>query len=441
MSFFGPISPPVLDESSPPIIRRALHRARIVGNFAIVQAFVQIIGFASGILLVRRLSQGEYAYFTIANTMQGTINLLADIGISVGLVSIGGRVWQDRHRFGQLITTALGMRRKLGAIAIIVVAPIMYFLLVKNGAPILYAALLTVVVLAGVSIQLSLGVLSVVPRLRSDIRRIQTIDLTGAIVRFLLLLGLIFIFINAGVAVAVATATLILQYVMLRDYVGGVVDLNADENPDDRREIIRLIKHLAANAVFYCFQGQITIFLISFFAHRANSVAEVGALGRLGMIFAVLTNLLTNVFVPAFARCQDRHRLRWLYIAIVGGVAVFSLLIVAAATIFPAQFLFVLGNKYGHLHRELVLMVGGAVVSALAGTLWALNASKAWIAGSWLYIPLTLAAQVALIPITDFSSVSGVLAFNLLSLAPSLFLNIWLSYRGFVSLRTIESHA
>src|ERR1700730_15670817 len=438
MSFFNPVLPPLMEEGSAPIIRRAFQRAKIVGNFAIVQAVVQIIGFLSGILLVRTLEQREYAYFTIANTMQGTINLLADIGISVGLVSIGGRVWQDRHRFGPLIKTALCMRRKLGAIAIILVAPVMYFLLVKNGAAPMYAALVTLVVLAGVSIQLSLGVLSVVPRLRSDIRRIQTIDLTGWVVRFLFLLGLIYIFINAGVAVAVATATLVLQYAMLRNYVGGVVDLSAAENPEDRHEIVRLIKHLAANAVFYCFQGQITVFLIRFFAHRANSVAEVGALGRLGMIFAVLTNLLTNVFVPAFARCQSQQKLRWLYAAIVGGVAVFSLLIIGAATMFPAQFLFVLGNKYGHLHRELVLMVGGAVAAALAGTLWALNASKAWIAGSWLYIPLTVATQIALIPITDFSSVSGVLAFNLLSLTPSLFLNIWLSWRGFISLRTVE---
>jgi hypothetical protein len=60
------------------------------------------VGFASGILLIRGLEQTEYAYFTIANTMQGTINVLADMGVSIGLMSIGGRVWQDRHRFGQL---------------------------------------------------------------------------------------------------------------------------------------------------------------------------------------------------------------------------------------------------------------------------------------------------------------------------------------------------
>src|SRR5256885_17046739 len=141
MSFFGPISPPVLNETSTPIIRRAPHRARVVGNFAFVQAVVQIISFLSGILLIRHLDQREYAYFTIANTMQGTLNVLADIGISIGLVSIGGRVWQDRPRFSQLITTALYLRRRLAFLAMIAVTPLLYFMLAKNGAPLNYTAL------------------------------------------------------------------------------------------------------------------------------------------------------------------------------------------------------------------------------------------------------------------------------------------------------------
>jgi len=435
MSFFGPISTPVLDESSTPLIRRALHRARVVGNFALVQAIVQIIGFMSGILIVRTLEQRDYAYFTIANTMQGTINLLADIGISVGLVSIGGRIWQDRHRFGELINTALSLRKKLGALVVVAVTPIMYFMLVKNGASISYTALLIVVVLIGLGFQLSIGVLGVVPRLRADIGRIQVIDITAAVARLLALAGLLFVFLNAGIAVAVASAVSFLQYAMLRNYAAGVIDLDAPENAEDRHSIVRLIKHLAANSVFYCFQGQITIFLISFFARRATSVAEVGALGRLAMIFSVFTNLLANVFVPAFARCQNKGKMRWLYGAIIGGVVAFSLSIISGAWIFPDEFLFVLGSKYAHLHRELLLMVAGAVLSALTGAFWALNASKAWVSGAWLYIPLTLVTQIALIPYTDFSSVAGVLIFNLLSAIPNLLLNIVMSYRGFRSLQ------
>ena len=196
MSFFGSTTPPVLDESSTPLIRRALRHAKVVGSFAFVQGIVQFVGFLSGILLVRSLDKHEYAYFTIANTMQGTMNLLADIGISVGLISIGGRVWQDRYRFGQLINTALGLRKKLGAIAIVVITPILFVMLQKNGAPISYNLLLIALVLVGISIELSIGVFGVVPRLRSDIRVIQRIDLTGAITRLLLLIGLAFVFLN-----------------------------------------------------------------------------------------------------------------------------------------------------------------------------------------------------------------------------------------------------
>jgi hypothetical protein len=143
--------------------------------------------------------------------------------------------------------------------------------------------------------------------------------------------------------------------------------------------------------------------------------------------------MLTNIFVPAFARCQNKRKLRYLYVGTAGVVILFSAIVLGGAAFFPEQFLFVLGNRYTHLHHELLLMIGVAVISALSGTLWLLNASKAWISGAWLYIPLTLATQIALIPFTDFSSVAGVLIFNLISLVPSLLLNLVLSYRGFRS--------
>ena len=436
MSLFEPITRPLLDEKTTPVIRRALQRARMVGNFAFVQGMVQLVGFASGILLVRWLDQNQYAYFTIANTMQGTINVLADMGISIGLISIGGRVWQDRHRFGQLITTANNFRRRLGVGAIIVVAPILYWMLTRNGASSLSAACLIGAILLGLFAQFSLGVLGVVPRLRSDVSQIQRIDLTGAIARLIVLVACAFVFLNASVAVLVGSLALVLQYWLLRRYAAGVIDLNAPENADDRVAMVGFIKSQAANAIFFCLQGQITIFLISFFGSKATSVAEVGALGRLAMIFAVMGQLLMNIFVPAFARCQSARKLRWQYFTIVGGVAAFCAAVIGAAAFLPNQFLFVLGGKYAHLQRELLLMVAGTVMNVLTGTLWVLNASKAWIAGSWLYIPLTLVTQVALIPYTDFSNVSQVLIFNLISTVPNLFLNMVLSYRGFRSFQS-----
>ncbi len=68
--------------------------------------------------------------------------MLADIGISVGLISIGGRVWQDQHRFGQLINTALGLRKRLGIVVIVAVTPILYFMLQRMAPLSLISALL-----------------------------------------------------------------------------------------------------------------------------------------------------------------------------------------------------------------------------------------------------------------------------------------------------------
>lgn len=409
-----------------------MHFAQQIGRFASVQAVVQLIGFACGILLVRKLEPQEYAFFTIANTMQGTLNVLADIGISIGMVSIGGRVWQDGERFGQLVSAGLRLRRSLGGLAILGITPLLYFMLVKNGASLPYTLLLIAIVLTGLFAQLSLGILEVVPRLRSDIRQIQVIDFSGSILRLVVLIILAFTFLNAGAATIVGAATLFFQYYLLRRYAAGVVNLHAPENREDRHAMLGFIRNQAPNAIFFCLQGQITILLISFFGHRAGSVAAVGALGRLAMVFTILASLMTNIFAPAFARCQEQGRLRQLYAAIVGGVTLFSLAVLAGAVFLPNEFLFILGPHYSHLQRELLLMVGGAVLNMIASTLWALNASRAWIAGSWLYIPLTLATQIALIPFIDFGSVAGVLTFNLVSAFPSLFLNIGLAWHGFL---------
>ena len=76
-------------------------------------------------------------------------------------------------------------------------------------------------------------------------------------------------------------------------------------------------------------------------------------------------------------------------------------------------------------------MVAATVINVLTGTLWFLNASKAWVAGAWLYIPLTITAQILAIPYIDFSTVEGVLMFGVISGLPNLLLNMILSYRGF----------
>ncbi len=261
--------------------------------------------------------------------------------------------------------------------AILVVTPILYWLLARNGASPTYAAILIGAILFGLLLQFSLGILSVVPRLHSDLSRIQKIDLTGAIVRLIVLVGCAFLFLNAAVALFVSAMAFLLQFWMLRRYAARVVDLDAPENAEDRTAMKGFIKNQAANAVFFCLQGQITVFLISFF----REPRVVGGRGRRAGTAG------DDLYRPGPVAPQRlRSRVRALsdpdqvaagsISASSGGVTAFCLAVIGAAAFFPNQFLFVLGDKYSHLQHELLLMIAGTVMNVLTGTLWVLNASK-----------------------------------------------------------------
>src|ERR1041384_7716040 len=99
---------------------------KILTRFLSLEALVQGLTFACGILIVRALPKADYALFTLANTMQATMNLMADNGIGSGITAIGGRVWQDRFRFGQLITTAMRIRRVFAGLSVVLGAPILF---------------------------------------------------------------------------------------------------------------------------------------------------------------------------------------------------------------------------------------------------------------------------------------------------------------------------
>jgi O-antigen/teichoic acid export membrane protein len=394
------------------------------------------MGVASGILLVRTLSQTEYAYFTLAFSMLSTMSILADSGIGIALSSIGGRVWQDRERFGQLINTALRLRRYLASIAVLAVTPILVWLLIRSGAPRLYAAGITITLLVGLNYQLLSGVLMIVPRLHSQIKRVQALDSLAAATRLVLLVAAYFIFLNAEVAVCATIVSVIVQYVVLRRWVTDSVDLSAPVSSEDQASMIGIVKHQAPNAVFFCLQGQLTVWLISIFG-RTQNIAEVGALGRLGVIFSVIGAVMTSIVLPAFARCQSARELRVRYFQVVGGFFLFGLALIGAAAVFPDQFLWILGSKYAHLRNELLLMMIMSAFNSLIAAMWSLNSTKAWIRYSWLNIPSVILTQIVLLTLLDVSTVRGVILFATLSLIPNFLLNSILTYRGLIE-RSLE---
>lgn len=403
--------------------------AGLLTRFLSLEILIQAMSFAAGILIVRALPKAEYAWFTIANTMQQTMNTLADNGISSGLTAIGGRVWNDRSRFGQLLRTAMRLRRVFALLAMLVVMPFLAWLLLGAGAKPAYTTVLCAAVLIGLYFQLTIGVLIVAPRLHYEVRRVQNMNFWSAALRLALILGAYALFLDPLVAIIAGTICFAFQEWLLRRWLSSYVEKDTPPNPAYRREILGIVKHQAPNSIYYCVQSQLMIWLISIFGSASN-VAEVGALGRIAMIFTMLGSLMMNVVEPRFARVQEPRLLFRRYWQILAGVGVVSGALLLVTALFPRALLWILGPQYAHLEAELFLMILGAVLGWILGVMYQLNVTKGWIVSPWLLIPIGVVTEAILIILLDLSQVRNVLLMGIYATFPGFLLNYWRTRRG-----------
>ncbi|WP_254448502.1 polysaccharide biosynthesis protein [Spirosoma rhododendri] len=187
-----------------PAYARLMGMARLASVTGLAQISVQAISFFSGILVIRMLSTQEYAMYTLTNTMLGTMLLLADGGISTGVMAQGGRVWQDRARLGSVLATGMELRRKFAVGSLLLALPVLIYLLRHHEASWLTAVLLVLALVPAFFTSLSGALLEIVPKLRQEIIPMQRIQVGTYLGRLALLLVSIFVFPFAGIAVLAA---------------------------------------------------------------------------------------------------------------------------------------------------------------------------------------------------------------------------------------------
>jgi len=346
----------------------------------------------------------------------GTMSLLADSGISSGLSAIGGKVWNDPYRFGQLVSTALNLRRFFAAIVVSIGIPIAGWLLIKNGAAPWIAVGLGIALLVGLYFQLSNSILTVIPRLLLQTNRLQQIDFIAAIIRLLLLFLAWLFLLNVSSAVWAGTVVFGIQWWLLRHWTKSSITQNAPADPEMRGQILKIVHTQIPNSLFYCLQGQIAIWLLSIFG-KAGNVAAVGALGRLAVILGIISTVMGTIIAPRFSRCHNPHELRKLFWTINLGCLGLAILIEILCFCFTNECLWILGPKYANFHLEFLLMIGIQGLGLISATMWTLNHAKAFLRYSWLYIPLTILSQAAVLPFVDLKTIQGVL---ILSGAPAV---------------------
>lgn len=377
------------------------------------QLVVQVVGFTCGILIIRLLSVQEYAFYTLANTMLGTITVLADGGVSIGIMAQGGKVWNDKEKLGKVLATGLDLRKRFAFGSLLVSIPILFYLLLHNGATWFTALLIALAMIPAFFAALSDSLLEIVPKLHQSIVPLQKNQVAVGLGRLFLSAITMFIFPWAFIAILAAGLPRIWGNIQLRKIVYGLADENQGPDKKIRQEILTLVKSIMPTSIYYCVSGQITIWLISVFGNT-TSIAQLGALGRLSMLLSLFSVVINTLIIPRFAKLRFEKKILFSrFFQIMGSLVGILSLVGIVVYLFPTPILWFLGDDYKGLPFELFLSVIGSCIALLSGIAFSLYSSRGWALPPFVLISINLVSIIILALLIDLSTIKGVLFLNI----------------------------
>ncbi len=389
--------------------------AKLIAITGSAQVIVQAVGFISGILVIRLLPTHEYALYTLANTMLGTMTLLADGGISTGVMSQGGKVWQDQQKLGAVLVTGMQLRKKFALYSLLVATPILLYLLHKHDASWLMSGLIVLSLIPAFFTSLSGTLLEIAPKLQQDIAPLQKIQILANIGRLALLGLTLFIYPFAAVAITAAGGSQLWSNWRLRKISTRYADRTQPADPENRAAILNIVKRVMPSNIYYCLSGQMTIWIISIVGNT-DAIAQVGALSRLGILLNIISSFFATVILPRFVRLPNHRKLlATRFLQLQAGLIICSIAIVGLAWYFPNQLLWVLGENYYGLTSEVFLMAAGACASLVSGSTHQLLSGRGIILPPQLFISSAIVSQVIILVLIKPNNVYSILLYGFIS--------------------------
>ncbi|MFD2573298.1 polysaccharide biosynthesis protein [Spirosoma soli] len=396
-----------------PAYAKAINLVKLVSITGVAQVAVQAVGFVSGILVIRLLPTHEYALYTLANTMLGTMTVLADGGIAIGVMAQGGKVWQDRQQLGEVLVTGFDLRKKFAIGSLALAVPVLIYLLHFHKADWLMSVLIVLALIPAFWASLSGTLLEIAPKLHQQVAPLQKIQVGVALGRLALLAASIFAFPFTFIAILSAGIPQLWANRQIRKISAAYADDTPKPNPLIRKEILGMVKRLLPVDIYYCVSGQLTIWLISIYGSTAG-VAQAGALGRLPVALTAFTVLFGSVVLPRFSRTPAvRKTVLRQYINIQIGLLMLAVCIVLAVTVFSTEILKVLGPQYEGLQSELIIMMVGSSISFVAASSFFLCTCRGWVINPIISISVSIIAIIIGVSIIDVSSLKGIFWLNI----------------------------
>jgi len=310
----------------------------------------------------------------------------------------------------EVFTAANRVRKQTALLVTVVVAPLLFYLLMANGATAWGALGICTILVLTVFPTLSYGLSVVELQLQRRFKVIGVSDSAANGVR--LVFTSICAVLNLAIAPLLVVGALVLavtQSALASRAAKESVDITRRAPRSDLVTDFRRAFYQMAPATIAIVGAEQAITIMLTLANNTAGIAQIAALSRFAVGFALLNSVVGTIGAGYLARIQPDRR------AIVTGALRYNLLYFAASTIFAGAvvacsplLLPLLGEPYENLRIEfLVIMLGSLTTNIALYGVGAVNHARGWLAYGWTYIPLVLLWACVCLFVLDVSTSMG----------------------------------
>ncbi|MCS7035619.1 MAG: hypothetical protein RMJ33_11515 [Saprospiraceae bacterium] len=399
-------------------------------GFLVGQAALTGINALTGFVLVRGLTKDDYATYSLTFSLLAIAINASNMGLTSAALGIGGRVWPDAWALRSVLNSAQQLRNRISAILALPFAAYCAWQLPHIGLGVFDTALLTALVLIAAWVQMQANFYAIALQLGRALTALLRNDLASAALK----LGGALLMVLLGWPVWAIIGWIVLcLWANYRAHVHSAQPLLANYSDTDDaslREMQSLVRANVLRTLYWSFEGQITILLCAWFA-SAERLADVGALGRLSVLFGIFQAFVANYTLPDLARARTPEHVLRQALRTLAAASLLLMPILLWAALHPPSLLWILGPHYANLTAHLLPFLLASAIGQLAAVAYQICTARAWLALNRYYVALALPWQALLIYVLDMRQIENVILFaglnNLFFLAfnAAMFLASW----------------
>ncbi len=365
----------------------------------------------TGFMLVRGLGKSDYAVYSLVFSLLAIAVNASNMGLTSAVLGIGGRVWPDGVALRAVLNSAQWLRNCIGLWLAMPFAVYCLWQFPRIGLGIAETTALTALVLIAAWVQMQTNFYAIALQLGQLVGLLLRNELLAAGLKMAGVLVLLWVGTPLWVIVGWIVLCLGLIYIWHTQASRPLLAIHPHKDAAYLREMRHMARANAVRTLYWSFEGQITILLCAWFS-STEQLAEVGALGRLSVLFGIFHAFVANYTLPDLAKARTGQRVMRQAVRTLGAALLLISPVLVWAVLHPSSLLWILGEQYAGLSEHLLPFLIASATGQWAAVVYQMCTARAWLALNRFYVPLVLPLQTFLIFILDLSRMENVIFFS-----------------------------